>query len=209
MGPKARKAAIRREVIARVLAMDPSDRASQELALARRFEDLPGFAGASTVLLYVSAFAEEFDTFPILRRALALGRRLVLPTVDRRSRTLRLYEVAELDRDLVPGHRGIPEPGPGRPEVDPLAVDWALVPGLGFDDRGHRLGRGAGHYDRLLPRLRPEVPRWALVLDAQWVADLPTEPHDQPLDGVADHLRTCYGHRSADGHSSPAFDGPE
>ena len=59
-----------------------------------------------------------------------------------------------------------------------------LVPGLAFDARGYRLGRGAGHYDRLLPRLRPEVSRWALILDCQWVEDLPVEPHDIPLDGV-------------------------
>ena len=64
------------------------------------------------------------------------------------------------------------------------------MPGLGFDDLGFRLGRGAGHYDRLLPLLRPDAPRWALALDCQWVEDLPVEPHDVPIDGVVSPGKT-------------------
>ena len=56
---------------------------------------------------------------------------------------------------------GIPEPRPDLPEVPPAAVDWALVPGLAFDERGFRLGRGAGYYDRLIPLLRPDAICWA------------------------------------------------
>ena len=58
------------------------------------------------------------------------------------------------------------------------------MPGLAFDAEGFRLGRGKGHYDRLLPTLRPEAPRWALALGPQWVDALPVEAHDQPLDGI-------------------------
>jgi 5-formyltetrahydrofolate cyclo-ligase len=79
---------------------------------------------------------------------------------------------------------GIPEPGRHLAEVAPEEIDWALVPGLAFDDRGFRLGRGAGYYDRLLPTLRPDAPRWALAYDCQWIEALPNESHDQPLDGI-------------------------
>ena len=64
-------------------------------------------------------------------------------------------------------------------------MDWALIPGLAFDMRCYRLGRGGGHYDRLLPRLRAESPRWALGFDCQIVPELPIEPHDAQLDGIA------------------------
>jgi 5-formyltetrahydrofolate cyclo-ligase len=193
MDPKARKTQIRREVVARIMAMDPEDRRCQESALAGRLERLPGFEAAGSVLLYASAFPEEVGTRPMLRRTLELGKQLLLPTVDRPSRSLKLYEVADLDRELVPGCKGIPEPRPDCPVVSPGSVDWVLVPGLAFDAFGQRLGRGAGHYDKLLPILRPETPRWALILDVQWVDDLPVEPHDQPLDGVADFRRTVLG----------------
>jgi len=84
MDLKARKAEIRREIVARILAMAPEDRGAQEAALARKFEGLPGFGPALAVLLYASAFPEEIDTRPMLRRAAELGKRVVLPRVDRR-----------------------------------------------------------------------------------------------------------------------------
>jgi 5-formyltetrahydrofolate cyclo-ligase len=190
---KARKSAIRREIVDRIGAMDPEARHAQESALQRRLEALPGFEEARSILIYASAFPEEIDTGPMLRQVVAKGRRLLLPTVDRAARRLRLFEVADIDQDLVPGLRGIPEPRPDCREVGPDEVDWVLVPGLGFDRRGHRLGRGAGHYDRLLPTLRPDVLRWALILDTQWSEDLPIEPHDQPIDGVADYRSLIFG----------------
>jgi 5-formyltetrahydrofolate cyclo-ligase len=186
---KAQKTKLRRQVVARILAMDPAARRVQELELVRRFDSLPGLLEARTLLLYFSAFPEEFDTRPILLKALKLGKRLVLPRVDLPSKTLHLFAVTDLDRDLEAGHRGISEPSLACPRVEPQAIDWVLVPGLAFNSRCYRLGRGAGHYDKLLPTLRPDVPRWSLILDAQWLEDLPIEPHDQPLDGVADHLR--------------------
>jgi 5-formyltetrahydrofolate cyclo-ligase len=178
------KRALRRTIRRRIAALDPVERRRQEAALRAGCLELPGHARAATILLYVSVFPEEIDTWPLLREALASGRRLVCPRVDRSRWRLRLFRIRDLDRDLVPGTLDIPEPAEGCPEVDPAAVDWALIPGLAFDRSGYRLGRGAGHYDRLLPRLRAGTPTWALALDPQWVERLPVEPHDQPLDGI-------------------------
>jgi 5-formyltetrahydrofolate cyclo-ligase len=181
----SRKRALRRGVRERILTLDPFARWAQEEALATRFETLPGLGAARTVLLYVSAFPEEIDTGPMLRAVLDRGQRLVCPRVDRAGGRLKLHRVENLERDLVPGTLAIPEPCRLCPEIEPEAIDWVLVPGLAFDDRRQRLGRGAGHYDRLLPALRPDAPRWALILDCQWVETLPAEPHDVPLDGIA------------------------
>ncbi len=187
---KAEKRALRRDLISRILALDPCDRREQEAVLLDRFPTLPGFAEAATVLLYASVFPEEIVTRPMLDLALRLGKRLVCPRVDRTENRLRLYQVVDPDADLIPGTKNIPEPRPDAPELAPEEIDWVLTPGLGFDDRGFRLGRGAGHYDRLLARLRPDAPRWALALDPQWVSALPVEPHDQPLDGVVSPSRS-------------------
>jgi 5-formyltetrahydrofolate cyclo-ligase len=171
-------------MVARILALDPDIRRRDEAALAARFATLPGLAAAETVLLYATAFPEEIATAPLLEQSLARGKRLVCPRVDRAGRRLRLFLIDDPRRDLTPGTLGIPEPRLECPEVEPAAVDWVLVPGLAFDRLCYRIGRGAGHYDRLLPTLRPDTPRWALILDCQWVEDLPVEAHDVPLDGV-------------------------
>ncbi len=180
----AQKQAIRRDMVERILAIDQDDRRRQDAHLTDRLATLPGFEAAGTVLLYVSAFAEEITTGPALRQVLSMGKRLVCPRVDRPARRLRLYRVDDPECDLVAGSMGIPEPSRHLAAVAPEEIDWVLVPGLAFDDRGFRIGRGAGYYDRLLPTLRPDAPRWALAYDCQWVASLPTQSHDQPLDGI-------------------------
>ncbi len=70
------------------------------------------------------------------------------------------------------------------PVISPEAVDVALVPGLGFDARGRRLGRGGGHYDRLLPLLRPDCLRVGVCFEGQIVPAVPVEPWDQAVDLV-------------------------
>jgi 5-formyltetrahydrofolate cyclo-ligase len=189
------KADLRRSVKAAILSIDPATREIEESFLAGLFPRLPGFASARTVLLYARAFAEELETSLFFKYALDLNKRIACPRVDRRERQLQLYHIRDPAIDLGPGTMGIPEPLRSCPEVDPIQIDWALVPGLAFDLRCHRLGRGVGYYDRLLPRLRPGVAKWALGFDCQLVGELPAEPHDIPLDGVATPGRIVKRHR--------------
>ena len=167
--PRTLKRAFRRHIVARVLEMDPAERRRQESVLFDRFRDLPGLAKAHTVLLYVSAFPEEYDTASYLDAMIKSGRRVVCPRVDRLEKRLRLFLIEDPAVDFGPGVLGIPEPISTRPEIAPEEIDWALVPGIAFDSNFFRLGRGAGHYDRLLPKLRPEIDRWALAFEPQRV----------------------------------------
>ncbi|WP_406693734.1 5-formyltetrahydrofolate cyclo-ligase [Singulisphaera sp. Ch08] len=207
MDLRVQKRQLRKAMVERILALDPADRKDQEATLAARFTELPGFDASGTVLLYATAFPEEIVTQSMLEIALERGKRLVCPRVDRVQRRLRLYRVEDLNADLRRGMLGIPEPHDGCPEVEPKEVDWVLVPGLAFDARGFRIGRGAGHYDRLLPTLRHDVPRWALAFDCQMVDSLPVEPHDVALDGVVSPRTTIACTRSNDvGADSPQVD---
>ena len=183
----------RRAIVEAIAGLDPSDRRSQEASLAQALPGLPGWHEARIVLLYVSAFPEEVPTGPLLAMAYDAGKRVILPRVDRRERRLRLHAVIDPVRELAPGVLGILEPHPSLPETSADSVDWALVPGLAFDDRGYRLGRGAGHYDRLLPTMRPDAVCWSLCLGCQLVPRLPVEPHDVAVDGVTAPDRTITG----------------
>ncbi len=82
------------------------------------------------------------------------------------------------------GAYGIPEPPTGAPRVAWEAIDAILVPGLAFDRAGHRLGYGAGYYDRALPRLRGDALRVGVCYGLQCVEEVPTAPHDVPVDLV-------------------------
>lgn len=83
-----------------------------------------------------------------------------------------------------PGAYGIPEPAAGAPQVLWTAIDAVLVPGLAFDARGHRLGYGAGYYDRALPKLRADALRVGVCYAVQYLDEVPVAAHDVPVDLV-------------------------
>ena len=79
-------------------------------------------------------------------------------------------------------HRlGMEQPPAGLAVVDPSTLAAVLVPGRVFDRDGFRLGRGGGHYDRLVPRLRPGTMVIGVTTEARIVDRLPREPHDRPM----------------------------
>jgi len=109
--------------------------------------------------------------------------RVALPRIDGDAVTWHL--------DEGPGepHRfGMRQPPADAPPVAPEEIDVLLVPGRLFDRHGTRLGRGGGHYDRLVPRLRPGVPVVGVTVEDRVVRRLPTEAHDAPMTHLATEL---------------------
>lgn len=100
------------------------------------------------------------------------------------GRTLSLHPADAPTEQHRFGFRQPIEQAPVVPDDEVVAV---LVPGLAFDHRGHRLGFGAGFYDRLLARLGPDVLRVG-VSDGFLVSELPVEPHDMPMTHLASEV---------------------
>lgn len=189
------KRRLRQEIRRRFSSLDSIVRSRESAALLDRVEALPGYLAAGTLLLYVGHLPEEPPTLGLIDAAILRGQRVVCPRVCGKDR-LGLFEIGDASTDLEPGVLGIPEPLLGLREVEPSEIDWVLVPGLAFDERCNRLGRGVGHYDRLLVLIRPEAPRWAAVYTVQVVDDVPVEEHDQPVDGVLTASRSWMRARS-------------
>jgi 5-formyltetrahydrofolate cyclo-ligase len=188
--PKARKAALRRAILARRDGLPASDRAARAAAIFARVAALPGLRAARVVLAY-AAFGSEPDTGPFLRAVLAAGKALVLPRVNRATRMLELYRVEDPALQLEPGTWGIREPRPALcAPVAPAAVDFVLVPGVAFDVRGGRIGYGGGYYDRLLGRLAPGPLLVAAAFDVQVVPEVPMTAGDRRMDRVVTESRT-------------------
>lgn len=98
--------------------------------------------------------------------------------------TLEFHRVRDPDHELQPGRFGIREPLPGSTSVAPETIDAFLCPGMAFDLRGGRLGRGKGYYDRILSRARPDALRIGICFPDQIVADTFSEPHDVAMHRV-------------------------
>ena len=185
----ATKQALRARILAARDALDPAQRATGAQAIASRIAELPSFDGAAMVLATLP-FGSEWDVRPLAQAALDRGKSIVLPRVDAATRRLVLHRVEDLDADVSPGFRGIPEPVPRTAIVRPADIDCVLVPGVAFDSAGRRLGYGGGYYDRLLPHLRPGVARIAGAFDLQVVDEVPVDAHDLAVDVVVTPTRT-------------------
>jgi 5-formyltetrahydrofolate cyclo-ligase len=177
--PAETKAMLRRDVLARRDALDPGFRqtASDRIAL----HVVQVLSGAPPAI--VSGFLpirSEIDPRPAMTALAARGHRLALPCVTPDGLVFRLWRPGDA---LRKAGFGLSEPEAAAPAVDP---DVMLVPLAAFDRRGHRIGYGAGHYDRALARLSATQHPLALGLAfaAQEVEKVPDEPHDQPLDAI-------------------------
>ena len=88
------------------------------------------------------------------------------------------------DTPMQTGAFGIEEPSGediSREEYD--SIDLAIVPGMGFDSEGHRLGRGKGYYDRLLTRM-PAAHLTGLCFPFQMLPEVPHEAHDINMENI-------------------------
>ena len=136
------------------------------------------------MLAYLS-FGHELSTAGLIIGLQERGRALVLPRIDRAAHRLELYRVRDTTIDTVPGVWGIREPDPSRcPPADLDEIELIVVPGVAFTPMGERLGYGGGYYDELLARWQRPPPRIAPAFDLQVVGELPTTPHDQPVDVI-------------------------
>jgi 5-formyltetrahydrofolate cyclo-ligase len=152
---------------------------------------LDAYRQASCVLAYMS-FGSEFDTAALVTDALASGRQLYLPRVDRNTRRLELHYVENPDRDLQTGTWGIREPRAECPPADLARIDFVLLPGVAFTPQCDRLGYGGGFYDRLIPRFASRPPLVAASFALQIRDAIPLDANDQRVDVViTEHSFYC------------------
>jgi len=175
----------RAEALAARQALDPERRILGAKALARH--DLPFEISNGSVLAGYWPIRSEIDPHPLMEKFAAAGARLALPVTVGRDQPLVFREWSPGD-PLRRGPLGISEPMPEAPELSP---DLLLVPLAAFDRSGHRIGYGAGHYDRTLEALRRHkgVTTIGLAFAVQEIPKVPAMPHDVMLDYVLTDIR--------------------
>ena len=133
-------------------------------------------------VLFYAPLEDELNLWPLLDLALVGGKLISLPRYDSGRDCYVVCAVRDPSTDTKHGKYGIREPRQGCPEVPTNRLDLALVPGVGFDLLGYRLGRGRGYYDRLLGQ-RPGLV-CGVAFDELIVDELPVGRHDRQMDCI-------------------------
>lgn len=141
------------------------------LEFLRYLSPRSGRAGVQTIAAY-SPLPGEPGGADLPAAVAAVGADVVLPRV-----TAAGLEWASYSAGTQPGAYGIAEPvAPAIPDLS--TVDVIIIPALAVDSTGRRLGQGGGFYDRAMSDFPASIPRVALVDDCEFLADIPSEPHD-------------------------------
>lgn len=175
-----RKAKLRKQLRAKRRAVSPEERASAAIAVAKKLCSLERIRAAKYVLAYMP-MKSEFDIQPAVYMIEAKGVTVVYPLcIDNGG--LRLFVPAE-ENGFVKGAYGILEPNTETArEISPDELDAIILPAVGFDRKGRRLGQGGGYYDRLLASVSCFTV--AVGYDCQLVDEVPTEKTDRSVDAV-------------------------
>lgn len=173
---------LRAEFRKRLRHQSLEDRRQKSKIITDLVLDLPAFRKAKAVMLYV-AMDEEVDTHEILRVAFREKKHVLLPVVLQQSDEMISAELIAPDR-MKPGKYGIMEPEGWSSPFPMRDLEMVFVPGLAFDKKNYRLGRGKGYYDRFLAKLNSKVSTVGLAFEVQLTDELPIDAHDVRLDLV-------------------------
>lgn len=170
------KASLRRTLRAYRAAVDQATWVDLSQRISQRLSQLPELKQAQQILSYMALEREvNLDTLIVLFPQKIWG-------IPRCVGSELAWHRVDLAR-LCLGPYGIREPDPTSPTLDPTTSQLILVPTLGCDPRGYRLGYGGGYYDRFLARC-PGSRTLGVMTSYGWLTDLPVDPWDQPLGGV-------------------------
>ena len=170
---RERKNRVRQAMRERREALSSSERLERSRRICGHVGDL--IRDGETVMVY-SSKELEVNTRPLVDKLLARGNPVIVPIIVREDVSLRLSYLED-PSVLVLSTFGVPEPIGNEIPARPEDVDTIILPMLGFDRRGGRLGYGAGYYDRFLAR-NPRIRRIGIAFACQEAGEVPCDAND-------------------------------
>jgi 5-formyltetrahydrofolate cyclo-ligase len=175
------KAALRWKIRARLDKIPAAERETASLKLRVKLKEQSFFQSAAVVLFF-APLPDEADVWPLLEESLIAGKTVALPQFDATTQNYAARRVQNLQNEIVTGQFRVREPKSNCAKIPMDRIDLVLVPGVAFDLRGNRLGRGKGFYDRLLAEISGV--KCGIVFDEQLVKKVPIGKSDAPVDFI-------------------------
>ncbi|MGB4609044.1 MAG: 5-formyltetrahydrofolate cyclo-ligase [Saccharofermentanales bacterium] len=176
------KREIRNKLLEQRLHMTEEERISQSAEIIEQLLDSAYYKNANLIFTF-NSMPEEVNTQTLIEQALADGKRVALPVTFGKAKmeAFQIFADTDLERDKF----GVLSPQPESSKmINPEEIDLAIVPLLGYNLHGYRIGHGAGYYDRYLPRLSVKCAKIGIAFSDQKVDSLPVGVDDYPLDEI-------------------------
>jgi 5-formyltetrahydrofolate cyclo-ligase len=179
------KEALRKRMKIKIKSQKGSERRQRSRAIHKKLFLNEDFLKSKCVMLYVSKGTGEVETGPIIKKALIMGKKVVLPVTLAKDGNIKPVYLRDIKR-LEKGPYGIYEPkGPSNKKSAALKdIDLVIVPGIAFDKSNNRIGHGKGYYDNFLRRLPKGRSKIGLGFRFQLLDKVPATRRDVPLASV-------------------------
>ena len=182
------KRAMRAELRERRQLLSQSARDAASAGIREQLDTLVDTLGVRSMSCFLSTVTEP-GTREFVDAAVRRGIRVLLPVT--RADGLLDWSVATTDLDIAEGLFGQPEPVGEL--LGPIAVndvDLLAIPAAAVDRNGMRLGWGRGFFDKTIGSMEGCPPVYAVIYDSELVDEVPSDLHDQPVDGVVTPTQT-------------------
>jgi 5-formyltetrahydrofolate cyclo-ligase len=184
------KAELRKRMRGLRNTMPASACAERSSAIIARLAELDAVRVARTIALFWPIEARhEVDLRPLDASLRARGAKVAYPAIDPDTRVMS-FRFVEDPALLEERGFGFREPPSGARDAERGDLDVLVVPALAFDPRGHRIGYGAGYYDRTVPRFAPPATTVIVGYDYQLLPETPSTAVDVPLEWIVTDRRT-------------------
>lgn len=179
---------LRKELMKKRKSLSDIDISRKSSQIEKRFFEMNEYKASQTILFYVS-YDNEVYTHEMIKKSMSEEKNIIVPVSNKENRTLILSKLDKWE-NLETGSYNILEPKKECIEKISLdIIDLIIVPGVGFDEQGHRIGHGMGYYDRLLKDSR-DASHIGLAFEIQIVDKIPIEKHDIPVEKIITEKRT-------------------
>jgi 5-formyltetrahydrofolate cyclo-ligase len=191
------KVELRRELRNRLLAMSPEQRKEKSRRACKNLIATEQFQDASIIMMFLS-LPHEVDTSDAILQAWQLGKTVAVPKISWQQRHMIPVQINSLDTGFSTGTWGLRNPTTGVP-IPFGQIDLVVAPGLGYDRKGNRLGRGGSFYDRFFANKDLRATRCGLAFVEQVMELIPTTESDEPVEWLVtdEEVVHCDGQKGA------------
>jgi 5-formyltetrahydrofolate cyclo-ligase len=177
MKDSEKKQQIRDEISRKRRYLKEDEKKTFDDSIAKKLTSLKEWKKSKYILIYVS-HKNEIKTTDIIKTNIK-KKHIIVPKTHLRFHTLSLHKIKTIN-DLIKGRYDLLEPHAHTEIISPEEIELAIIPGIAFDLKGHRIGYGKAYYDRLNKHLK--CPKIGLAYSFQIVENIPAQSHDIPLD---------------------------
>jgi len=190
------KEKLRLKLHACLLAIPAERKSLKSRKACQNLISTPGFQNASTIMMYLS-LPYEVDTSEAIHYAWQLGKTVVVPKVFWKQKYMLPVCIDSLETGFSTEVANLRNPI----EAVPMPfekIDFVVVPALGFDKKGNRLGHGGGYYDRFLANVELKAYKCGFGFAEQLVDSIPVKEYDEPVDFLVTDEEIMYFDHSKD-----------